>query len=151
MKAAEPAMIDDSDPGHRHTVTIDRADFAALVMVGPLSQGGLIERFSGQMALTDQGRGLARRPNVGLTLEEYHRALLDVVGKKSGASRRLLERIIALKGSSISAEDLGNAAGIDSTGGYFSNSIGPLSTLGLIERRAGVVTPTHVLFPEGLA
>lgn len=119
--------------------------------VGPLSQAGVIVRFSGQMALTDLGRPLARPPNVGLSLAEYHRSLLEVVQKKSGASRRLLEKVIELGGQSVSSEDLGRMAGIDHSGGYFSNSIGPLSTLGLIERRGGMVTPTHVLFPEGLA
>lgn len=41
-------------------------------------------------------------------------------------------------------------AGIDPNGGHFSNSIGPLSTLGLITRKNGIVTPTPLLFPEAL-
>jgi len=40
--------------------------------------------------------------------------------------------------------------GIDPAGGHFSNSIGPLGTLGLITRTGGVVFPTELLFPESL-
>lgn len=36
------------------------------------------------------------------------------------------------------------------TGGYFSNSIGPLATLGLIERSRGTIRPTPIMFPEQL-
>lgn len=38
----------------------------------------------------------------------------------------------------------------DHTGGYFSNIIGPLSSMGLIERRHGTVRTTSLLFPEAL-
>lgn len=46
---------------------------------------------------------------------------------------------------------IGAVALIDPTGGHFSNMVGPLSTAGLVTRKDGLVTPTQVLFPSGLA
>lgn len=40
---------------------------------------------------------------------------------------------------------------LPNSGGYFSNLIGPLGGLGLIERDRGIVRPTEILFPPGLA
>jgi hypothetical protein len=71
---------------------------------------------------------------------------LDLVTR----SIAVLDAIIAAAGKELTNEQVGEAVGIDHTGGYFSNTIGPLSTAGLIVRRSGMVTPTDVLFPDGL-
>lgn len=121
--------------------------------VGPLSSGGLIERGDGVIRLTDAGRAVAKLPARLNTLEEYHEMLRSRVRKARSASGKtveVLDAIIAGGGAELSSEEVGAAVGIDHTGGHFSNTIGPLGTLGLIERRSGKVKPTELLFPEGV-
>ena len=121
--------------------------------VGPLSTSGLVVRGDGRMSLTDAGRELASPIESPGTLADYHETLKARVRKMKSASGRTVEMIdviAARNGESITCEEIGAEMGIDHTGGHFSNTIGPLSTAGLITRSGGVVTPTDVLFPEGL-
>jgi hypothetical protein len=122
-------------------------------LVSPLSSNGLIERANGKLTLTDAGRSIANVLETASTLDGYHDVLRNRVRKMKAAGGRtidILDTIIAAGGNPISSEEIGQAVGIDHTGGHFSNTIGPLSTAGLITRANGVVTPTNVLFPEGL-
>lgn len=122
--------------------------------VGPLSTQGLIDRPTGRLRLTDAGRSLARPIEAPESLDAYHEVLRQRVRKMNSASGKTIEvlnAIIAAGGSELTAEEIGQAVGIDHTGGYFSNTIGPLGTAGLIERARGKVVPTEVLFPEGLS
>ncbi len=121
--------------------------------VGPLSSAGLIERGNGSMRLTDDGRALAKVPESATSIDEYHDVLRARVRKMKSAGGKTIEMldvIIGAGGEALTAEAIGQAVGIDHTGGHFSNMIGPLGTAGLIERRAGTVTPTDVLFPAAL-
>jgi len=121
--------------------------------VGPLSTNGLINRGSGSLSLTDEGRKLAEPTSEAATIEDYHEVLRNRVRKMKSASNKtiaILNAMIAAHGESLTVEEIGTAVGIDHTGGYFSNSIGPLSTVGLIERNRGVVAPTDILFPKGM-
>lgn len=121
--------------------------------VGPLSSAGLIIRGDGRMRLTDAGRARASLPDRAATLDAYHDVLRARVLRARSASRRtvdILDAVIRRGGAEVANEELGREVGIDHTGGHFSNTIGPLSTLGLIERRSGVVRPTEILFPKGL-
>lgn len=123
-------------------------------VVGPLSSAGLVERGDGHTRLTDAGRALADLPERVASLADYHDVLRSRILKMKSAARRtidILDFIISKRGKSVTTAEIGEAVGIDHTGGYFSNMIGPLSTAGVIERREGVVTPTDVLFPEGLS
>lgn len=115
--------------------------------VGPLSTNGFIERTSGAMRLTPDGLAAANAPDSAPTIDDYHDGIRKIL--KSGAQVRILDAVIE-SGEEATTEDIGAATGIDPGGGHFSNSIGPLGTLGLIERRAGVVRPTELLFPPGL-
>ncbi len=122
-------------------------------VVGPLSSAGLIKRGDGRMHLTDAGRAQASVPEQVATLDDYHDVLRARVRKVKSASQRtvdILDRIIARGGLEVTTEEIGQEVGIDHTGGHFSNTIGPLGTLGLIERDRGLVRPTEILFPEGL-
>lgn len=122
-------------------------------VTGPLSSAGLIERSHGTMKLTDAGRAVANVSEAPKSLDEYHSVLRQRVRKMTSASRRtidLLDSIITAGGQELTTEEIGQAIGIDHTGGHFSNTIGPLSTAGLITRSGGMVRPTEVLFPEGL-
>lgn len=123
-------------------------------VVGPLSTAGLIIRDAGRMRFTDVGRALARIPDRVATLDEYHDVLRARVLKARQASKRtvdILNVVIDHTGEPVSNEEIGREVGIDHTGGHFSNTIGPLSTLGLIRRSGGLVYPTEILFPEGLS
>lgn len=121
--------------------------------VGPLSSAGLVRRSEGRMRLTDAGRRLAHLPERVATLAEYHDVLRGRVLKARQASKRtvdILNVVISRRGREVTNEEIGAAVGIDHTGGHYSNTIGPLSTLGFIIRSGGVVRPTETLFPEGL-
>lgn len=122
-------------------------------VVGPLSSGGLVIRGDGKMRLTEGGRARANVPARVATLGEYHAVLRGRVLKAKSASKRtvdILDVIISCGGERVTNEYIGQEVGIDHTGGHYSNTIGPLSTLGLIKREGGVVYPTNVLFPEAL-
>jgi len=67
-----------------------------------------------------------------------------------GKTVDMLSALIERNGEAMTAEELGQAVSIDHTGGYFSNMIGPLSTLGLIRRAQGRIEPTEIVFPPGL-
>lgn len=121
--------------------------------VGPLSSNGLIERAGGVIRLTDAGRALARPLAQIGTLAEYHDMLRERVRRvrsASGKTIEILNSVIARGGADVSSHEIGEEIGIDVTGGHFSNSIGPLGTLGLIKRNRGIIRPTEILFPPGL-
>lgn len=117
--------------------------------IGPLSTLGLIVYTADGIALTEDGE-IQVGPFSPVFLSQYHNTILAIARKKSGASERLLEYIMRSGNRSIAAAALGAATNLDHNGGHFSNSIGPLSTLGLITRKDGRITPTSLLFPEGL-
>lgn len=116
--------------------------------IGPLSTNGYVEASGGNLKLTELGRQNASFPDKAPTLEEYHKSIKEVL--KVNSQRRVVEAILEANGEPISVEDIGQAANINPAGGYFSNTVGPLSTLGLIERRDGIVHPTELLFPKNL-
>jgi hypothetical protein len=121
--------------------------------VGPLSSAGLLARESGCLTLTDAGRQLAEPMSEATTLADYHDVLRNRVRQMKSASGKTVEMlnvIIGGDGEQLTAEQIGEAVGIDHTGGHFSNTIGPLGTVGLIRRNRGVIVPTEVLFPKGL-
>ena len=117
--------------------------------IGPLSTRGLIEYTADGVRLTAAGADLAELPDTKTTLTSYHAMIRQLL--KKGPAQRIFDAIIAQRGNPISIADIGQAAGIDPAGGHFTNSIGPLGTLGLIDRRDGIATPTWLLFPGGLS
>ena len=122
-------------------------------VVGPLSSAELVQRGNGKLSLTEAGRKLAKRPQQPVTLAHYHAILKDRVRRARSASGKtvaILDVVIGAKGKSLTVQQIGDAVGIDASGGHFSNTIGPLSTIGLIQRSSGVVRPTEILFPKGL-
>lgn len=116
--------------------------------IGPLSTGGLIEARGDGVALTSAGAAVAVPPAQAADLPSYYRMIRALL--KTGAMQRIFDAVIGNGGVEIAVDRIGEITSIDPSGGHFSNSIGPLSTLGLIDRRQGVVFPTALLFPEGL-
>lgn len=117
--------------------------------IGPLSSRGLIVARGDGVTLTESGTDLATLPPATPTLAEYHDLLRSII--KKGPSQAILNVVINADGVGVDTAHIGEQTKINPAGGHFSNSIGPLSTLGLIERRSGTVLPTKLLFPEGLA
>ena len=121
--------------------------------VGPLSTNGLVVRGNGVLSLTDEGRKFARMPEKVSSLADYHEMLRQRVRRARSAGGKtveMLDVIIEKGGAELTAEEIGAAVNIDHTGGHFSNTIGPLGTLGLIQRSHGVIRPTEIIFPPGL-
>lgn len=118
--------------------------------IGPLCSSGLVDRQSGTCALTEQGLSLVDVP-ANVSLDEYHSRVRETLDRLGGKTLAMFDAIVSNGPGEMSAEAVGAAVGVDHTGGYFSNNIGPLGTLGLIDRSRGVVRTTEIMFPRGLA
>lgn len=120
--------------------------------IGPLSSAGLLDRQNGTITLTGEGRLCANLPPHLDTLDQYHDMLRQRVRKiASNKTVEMMDAIIrSTEGAnkSTTAEVVGHLVSIDHTGGHFSNTIGPLSTLGLIRRSQGQIFSTDILFPN---
>lgn len=117
-------------------------------VIGPLVTEALVERGSGTARLTSEGRTKAEAPEAVYSLAEYHALIRAQI--KSGPSIRMFDALCEHGMSEITREELGAASNVNPGGGYFDNTIGPLATLGLVDRRQGKVTPTELMFPESL-
>lgn len=139
-----------TDPGNARIGVIAQVDHTGGYWsntLGPLSVAGLVERGRGSTTLTPSGRSLATQPERSSTMKAYH----DMLRKRfNGRTLDMLNAIINCGDHKLTTEQVGEMVGIDHTGGYFSNTIGPLGSFGLIDRGRGTVTPTRLLFPEGL-
>ena len=123
--------------------------------VGPLRTQGLIEKTDdGTMTLTPEGVLFANSPDEHVDLDGYHEALRESIrrNKKIKGNRTLdaFNEFVSCAGAPLSNDELGNRLGITPGVGHFQNTVGPLVTMGLIERRGGVNYPTELLFPEEL-
>lgn len=116
-------------------------------VVRPLVEEGQIERQGGRLRLLPPG---ARQvTDVGIhTLDDYHAVVLSQLDPPQA---RVLRAVIAGgPDGEHSREALGAASQVNAGGGYFDKCVAPLSSLGLISRRSGVLRPTEILFPRGL-
>lgn len=119
--------------------------------IGPLCSQGLVERSSGEVRLTDAGLASVEIP-ASVTLADYHARVRETLTQcRTGKTAEMFDALVANGPGEMTAESLGTAVGVDHTGGYFSNNVGPLATLGLIERSRGQIRTTDIMFPEGLA
>lgn len=113
-----------------------------------LSSRGLIERIAGCVRLLPEGDHLAIWPSTPPTLADLHERIRSIL---DGPGLKIIDAVIAHHGAPVRTEDVARIAGYEPTGGSFSTYLSRLSSLGLIDRARGVITPTRVLFPEGLA
>ncbi len=116
--------------------------------LGRLRSLGLIDYpSSGEVALTGEGHGRARRVDMPLTDAALHRAVME---RLTGPQRRLLQPLIDAWPDDMSAEKLATASGYEAGGGAFNNTRGSLRSLGLIDYPApGRVVALPVLFVSG--
>lgn len=111
------------------------------------SSDGLIERGGGTVKLTEAGRALARTPKRACTMLALHDAIAE---RLDGPGRKLMFAITKMGDRAMTPSEIAEATGYAAGGGSFNTYLSRLSSLGLIDRSAGKVRPTAVLFPEGL-
>ena len=117
--------------------------------LGAMRTAGLIEYASpGTVSLTDDGRATAHTPAQPGTLEELHRAFL---GFLPPAHARILSVAIERYPGQVSREDAAQLAEQSATSSGFSNNLGRLRSLGLIDYpQPGYIKATPLLFPASL-
>ncbi len=109
-----------------------------------LSTAGLIRRDSGTVALTDAGESVAERPAGTPTLAELHDRLRSIL---PGPHLKLLNAVIKAGPPGLTNVELGELTGYTASGGSFGTYLSKLSTLGLVDRGAGRVSASEVVFP----
>lgn len=114
---------------------------------GSLHTKGLVAyRPVGRIALTDEGRALARVPDTPLTTQELHNRVMQ---RLPGPERKLLKVLLENYPMPISNEELAAKAGYADGGGAFNNPRGRLRSLGLIAYPdKGMVVARPILFLE---
>jgi len=117
--------------------------------LGRLRTLGLVDYpGSGRVALTAQGRAVARPANVIRSLDDLHHAWLARLPRPQG---KILQVVIAAYPHAIGKNELAERAGQSATSSGYQNNLGALRSLGLIDYpRAGFVVATTLLFPDGL-
>lgn len=99
--------------------------------------------------LTDAGRELADAGGAPSSVEELHAYVFSLVGN---AKTRLLEVLIEAYPNAVSKDELAEFAGSSATSSSFSNNLGSLRSLGLIDYPSpGFVAAEPVLFMEAVA
>lgn len=116
---------------------------------GSLRSRGYIDYGTGTISLTEGGRQHARVSVDISDLESLHNAWFE---RLPGPGRKILEEVIPLWKESIDRDDLAAKVGYHPNAKSYSNALGTLRSLGLIDypvpRR---IAATDMLFPEGLA
>ena len=115
--------------------------------LGALRSAGYIEYpASGKVALTSDGLTVANRIDAPISPEELHQAIYS---KLPNPQCNILRVLIAHYGEEISKEDLADASGQSPTSSGYSNNLGALRSLGLIDYpRPGFVIAKPVLMLE---
>jgi uncharacterized protein len=116
--------------------------------LGALRTAGYIDYPAGsRVALTPEGRAIADASGAPTSTDELHTFVYGLVG---GAKARLLEALIAQYPNDLAKDELAERAGASATSSSFSNNLGSLRSLGLIDYPApGRVAALPVLFLEG--
>jgi len=113
--------------------------------LGALRTAGMIDYpRGGFVALTDAGRSLADAGGAPDTVDELHEYVFSLVG---GARTRILEVLISAYPEALHKNDLALAAEASPSSSGYSNNLGSLRSLGLIDYpRPGYVAALPVLF-----
>lgn len=117
--------------------------------LGSLRTAGLIEYPQPSMlALTAEGRRSATLDNPIHNLRELHRAWM---AKLPTSQARILTVVLNWNRHAIDRETLADQAGVSASSSGFTNNLGALRSLGLIDYpKAGYVVATNLLYPKGL-
>lgn len=114
---------------------------------GKLRGRGLVAYLpGGRITLTDEGRALARTPEIPLTVEALQE---HVLARLPTPEQRILRPLLDAYPKALSAEELAERAGYTPGAGAFNNPKGRLRSLGLIEYPTpGQVAALSLLFLE---
>jgi uncharacterized protein len=99
----------------------------------------------GRVALTAEGRALANAAAAPQTVEEMHRYVYQLV---NGPQGRILQELIRAYPEPLPRDELAARAGASPTSSTFTNNLGTLRSLKLIDKQPGVVTALPILFLE---
>lgn len=116
--------------------------------LGALRTAELID-YPGQglVALTDAGRDMANRPAAPPTSEQLHQTIYQRLPRPQAA---ILEALIAAYPKSLSRQETADQAGASPTSSAFTNNLGALRSIGLIDYPAqGQVEALPLLFLTG--
>jgi hypothetical protein len=118
--------------------------------LGSLRSAGLIDYpAGGTAALTDAGRAHADASAAPGTVEELHAYVRSLVGP---GRARLLDQLIAAYPDAIAKPELAELAGVSASSSGYTNNLGSLRSLGLIDYPApGYVAALPVLFLDAAA
>jgi uncharacterized protein len=118
--------------------------------LGALRTAGLIDYpVGGRVCLTADGRTIADAGGAPSSTDELHGFVYGLVG---GAKTRILEQLVASYPEPLSKQELAERAGASATSSSFTNNLGSLRSLGLIDYPGpGLVAALPVLFLEGQA
>lgn len=118
--------------------------------LGTLRTSGLIDYPErGRVGLTPNGMASAVIDSVPRTSNELQAAL---IAKLSGPQGRILRELIAVYPSALSKEDLATRAEASATSSSYTNNLGTLRSLGVIDYpQRGMVVAKPVLFLKGAA
>ena len=118
--------------------------------LGTLRSAGLVDYPApGRLALTDAGVGVASPSDRPLTLKALQAAWMR---RLPAPQAKLLGHLIACYPKAMMRAALAQAAGVSASSSGFSNNLGALRSLGLVDYPgAGQVVATGLLFPKELA
>jgi uncharacterized protein len=97
---------------------------------GALRTKGMVEYRGDKIALTDQGRSMAKTPDDALTTEALHAKVMEVL---PGPEQKLLRVLLEVYPNDMSKDELAEQSGYAPGSGGFNNPCGRLRTLGLVE------------------
>jgi uncharacterized protein len=117
--------------------------------LGTLRTAGLIDYPSpGRVALTDAGRAVASPTTPITSVDQLHSAWFS---KLSGPQARILGALIDRYPRALDREELAQRSSASATSSAYTNNLGALRSLGLIDYPArGEVAATALLFPDGV-
>jgi len=115
--------------------------------LGSLRTAGLIDYpAGGTISLTPAGAGHARQPDAIPTTEQLHAQVMALL---DGPRRRILQPLLDAYPNSLPREDVAARAGYEAEGGSFSNNLGALRSMGLIDYPGrGLCRALSILFVE---
>ena len=117
--------------------------------LGVLRSAGLVEYpSSGRVALTALGSSHAEAVEALMTLAQLHDAWCSYL---SGPQERIVRALIAIYPDAMTRAELAEATEQSAGSGGYSNNLGALRSLGLVDYpQSGHVAATALLFPAGL-
>jgi hypothetical protein len=108
-----------------------------------LRTGGLVEDRAGELAITEPGLAAVGGRSAPASTEEL---LSQWKAKLPGASRDMLDVVVAAHPRGITREELGQRLNLETSGGTFAKYLSLLRSNGLVESNGGELMASEALF-----